>query len=198
MEQRRELVSIVDEETERLSALVSEAIQMARIEAGRVQLRRENHSLRDLIGTVLKKIKPALERRTIQVTVASEVPHVLVDGELIELVLRQLLDNALKYSPPDSPISIAVATSSGRVQVSVADRGPGIPESEQGRIFEKFYRAESSRQQIPGAGLGLAVAREIIHAHGGEIWVESEPSHGSIFHVSLPIVAAPAVVRQAS
>jgi signal transduction histidine kinase len=137
---------------------------------------------------VLNKIEPATERRSVQVTVASEVPSVWVDGELIELALRQLLDNALKYSPPDSPISIAIASASGRVQISVADKGHGIPESEQTRIFEKFYRAESSRQQIPGAGLGLAVAREIIHAHAGEIWVESEPGQGSVFHISLPVV----------
>ena len=185
-EQQHELISIVDEETGRLSALVTEAIQMARIEAGRVQLHRENHSVCDLIRLVLQKTGTATENRDIQLTIPPEVPPVWVDRELMEVAVRQLLDNALKYSPPDSPISIAVSRSAGRVLVSVADRGPGIPEAEQSRIFDKFYRAEASRHQIPGAGLGLAVAREIVHAHGGEIWVESRPADGSVFHISMP------------
>src|SRR4029077_5509125 len=103
-----------------------------------------------------------------------------------EVVLRQLIDNAVKYSPPESPVLVSAEPSNGRVIVSVADRGPGIPEAEQTRIFEKFHRAEASRQQIPGAGLGLAIAREIVHAHGGEIGVKSKPGKGSIFRFPLP------------
>jgi signal transduction histidine kinase len=83
-------------------------------------------------------------------------------------------------------VSVAAESSDHRVVVSVADRGPGIPEEEQARIFEKFYRAETSRHQIPGAGLGLVIAREIIQVHGGEIWLESKPGEGSIFRFSLP------------
>jgi two-component system sensor histidine kinase KdpD len=185
-EQQRELISIVDEETDRLSILVTEAIQLARIEAGRVQLRRENHSVRELIDSVLEKIRPAAEGRHIEVRISPDVPPLWVDRELMEVALRQLIDNALKYSPHDSAVSVTVSTSNGRVVMSVADRGPGIPEAEQTRIFEKFYRADASRHQIPGAGLGLVIAREIIHAHTGEIWVESKPGEGSVFHVSVP------------
>jgi two-component system sensor histidine kinase KdpD len=185
-EQQRELVSIVDEETDRLSVLVTEAIQMARIEAGRVVLRRENHSVEDLVESALDKLRPAVQDRNIQVKMATDLPEVLVDGELIEVALRQLIDNALKYSPPGSPVSVAAEANEGRLIVSVADHGPGIPEAEQARIFEKFYRADASRHQIPGAGLGLVIAREIIHAHGGEIWVESKLAEGSIFRFSLP------------
>jgi two-component system sensor histidine kinase KdpD len=185
-EQQRELISIVDEETDRLSILVTEAIQLARIEAGRVQLRRENHSVRELIDSVLEKIRPAAEGRHIEVRIPPDVPPLWVDRELMEVALRQLIDNALKYSPHDSAVSVTVSTSNGRVVMSIADRGPGIPEAEQTRIFEKFYRADASRHQIPGAGLGLVIAREIIHAHTGEIWVESKPGEGSVFHVSVP------------
>jgi two-component system sensor histidine kinase KdpD len=185
-EQQRELVSIVDEETDRLSVLVTEAIQMARIEAGRVVLRRENHSVADVVESVLDKLKPAAEERKVRVNIAANLPEVWVDGELIEVALRQLVDNAFKYSPPGSPVSVGAEPSDGKVVVSVADRGPGIPEAEQNRIFEKFYRAEASRHQIPGAGLGLVIAREIIHAHGGEIWVESKLGEGSIFRFTLP------------
>ena len=185
-EQQRELISIVDEEADRLSVLVTEAIQLARIEAGRVQLRRENHSVCELINSVIEKIRPSAEGRQIEVRIPADIPPLWVDRELIEVALRQLIDNALKYSPPDSAVSVTVSSSNGRVVVSVADRGPGIPEAEQTRIFEKFYRADASRHQIPGAGLGLVIAREIIHAHTGEIWVESKPGDGSVFHVSLP------------
>ncbi len=185
-DQQRELLSIVDEETDRLSVLVTEAIQMSRIEAGRVVLRRENRSVEDLVESALDKLRPAVEDRKIEVKIAADLPEIVVDAELIEVALRQLIDNALKYSPPGSPVSVAAEANDGRVIISVADHGPGIPEAEQTRIFEKFYRAEASRHQIPGAGLGLVIAREIIHAHGGEIWVESKVGEGSIFRFSLP------------
>lgn len=184
-EQQRELLSIVDQETDRLSVLVTEAIQMSRIEAGRVVLRRENHSVQDLVESVLDKLRSSVEDRKIEVNLAADLPLVWVDGELIEVALRQLIDNALKYSPPGSPVSLAAELREDRVIISVADRGVGIAESEQSRIFEKFHRAEASRQ-IPGAGLGLVIAREIIRAHGGEIWVESKLGEGSIFRFSLP------------
>jgi len=186
-DQQRELLSIMDEETDRLSVLVTEAIQMARIEAGRVILRRASQSVADLVELVLDKFKQAVEGRNIQVNIAADLPPVWVDGELIEVALRQLIDNALKYSPTGSPVSVVAELKDGRVMASVADHGPGIAEEEQTRIFEKFYRAEASRHRIPGAGLGLVIAREIIHAHGGEIWVESKPGEGSIFRFTLPV-----------
>ena len=188
-EQQRELISVVDEEADRLSVLVTEAIQMARIEAGRVHLERESCPLQELVESALDKLRPMVQERSIDVRLAPDLPPVWVDRELIEIALRQLIDNALKYSPRDTPVSVAAESSDGRVIVSVADHGPGIPEEEQSRIFEKFYRAEASRHQIPGAGLGLVIAREIIQVHGGEIWVESKPGEGSSFRFSLPIVS---------
>jgi len=185
-DQQRELVAIVDQETDRLSVLVTEAIQMARIEAGRVVLRREDHSVEDLVESVLDKLKPSVDDRHVSVNIALGLPPVWVDGELIEVALRQLIDNAFKYSPPGSPVSLEAVLRDDRVIVSVADHGPGIPEAEQGRIFEKFYRAEASRH-VPGAGLGLVIAREIVRAHSGEIWVESKVGEGSVFQFSLPI-----------
>jgi two-component system sensor histidine kinase KdpD len=188
-EQQRELISVVDEEADRLSVLVTEAIQMARIEAGRVHLERASYPLHELVESALDKLKPMVRERSIDVNLASDLPAVLVDRELIEIALRQLIDNALKYSPRDSAVSVAAESSDGRVIISVRDRGPGIPDEEQSRIFEKFYRAEASRHQIPGAGLGLVIAREIIQVHGGEIWVESQPGQGSTFRFSLPTLS---------
>lgn len=189
-EQQHELISIMDEEADRLSVLVTEAIHMARIEAGRVHLQRENYSLDELVQSVLNKLRPHIRERSIEAKLAPGLPPVWADRELIEIALRQLIDNALKYSPHDSPVSVAAESNGDRVVVSVADRGPGIPEEEQSRIFEKFYRAEASRHQIPGAGLGLVIAREIIQVHGGEIWVESKPGQGSTFRFSVPASSA--------
>ena len=188
-EQQRELISIMDEEADRLSVLVTEAIQMARIEAGRVHLERADYPLPELVESALDKLRPVLDGRHVDVHLPDGLPPIWADRELIEIALRQLIDNALKYSPRDSQVSIAAESSDGRVIISVADRGPGIPEQEQSRIFEKFYRADASRHQIPGAGLGLVIAREIIQVHGGEIWVDSKPGKGSIFRFSLPIAS---------
>ena len=185
-EQQRELISVVDEEADRLSGLVTEAIQMARIEAGRVHLRREDTSVLGIAVSALEKFKTQAEGRTVSVNIPPGIPPIWVDRELIEVALRQLIDNALKYAPLDSPVRVEAQSEGGRVIVSVADRGPGIAEAEQTRIFEKFYRADASRHQVPGAGLGLVIAREIVHMHGGEIWVESKPGEGSIFRFSVP------------
>src|SRR5271165_548576 len=187
--QQRELISVVDEEADRLSELVTEAIQMARIEAGRVHLRREDNSVAEIAGAALERFKTQAEGRTITVRIPAGLPPIWGDGELIELALRQLIDNALKYSPLDSPLRVEAEAEGGRVIISVADSGRGIAEAEQTRIFEKFYRADSSRHQVPGAGLGLVIAREIVQMHGGEIWVESKPGEGSIFRFSVPAAA---------
>jgi len=188
-EQQHELISVVDEEADRLSVLVTEAIQMARIEAGRVHLERESYPVPELVESVLDKLRPMVRERSIDLKLASDLPSVWVDRELIEIALRQLIDNALKYSPRDSPVSVSAESSDARVIVTVRDHGPGIPEEERSRIFEKFYRAEASRHQIPGAGLGLVIAREIVQVHGGEVWVESKPGEGSSFRFSLPAVS---------
>jgi signal transduction histidine kinase len=142
--------------------------------------------VKDLVESVLDKLRPSVEDRKIELKIAAGLPPVWVDGELIEVALRQLVDNAFKYSPAGSPVSLTAELRDNRVVVSVGDHGPGIPEAEQSRIFEKFYRAEAARHQIPGAGLGLVIAREIIHAHGGEIWVDSKPGEGAVFQLSLP------------
>ena len=186
-DRQRSFLQIVNEEVDRLSGLVTDAIQTARIEAGQVQLHREGISIGDIVAKVVEQMQPALADRRVEVRIPPELPPVFADRELIALTLRQLLDNAVKYSPPRSIISIATEMRDGRVMVSVTDRGPGILEADQPHVFEKFYRARNAHPHIPGAGLGLAIAREIIRAHDGEIGVESRPGEGSIFYFSLPV-----------
>jgi len=183
---QRELVSIAVEGTDRLSRLVTHAIQLARIEGGKFTLHREIHFPSSLVSAALRPMKSQMDGREITVSAPDDLPLVWVDAELIQMVITHLLENAWKYSPPGSPISISARSSEGRVMICVADQGRGIAEEEQSRIFDKFYRGKGE-QNLKGTGMGLAIAREIIDAHGEQIWVVSKPGEGSEFCFSLPI-----------
>ena len=183
---QRELISIADEGADRLSTLVTQAIQLARIEGGKFQLNRGIHFPSSLISAALRQVKSLADGREIKVSIAEDLPLVSVDARLVEMVIAHLLDNALKYSPPSSPISIGVRVNEGNVVIYVMDRGPGIPQAEQSRIFDKFYRG-TTEQNLKSTGMGLAIAREIIRAHGQEIQVSSKPGEGSEFSFSLPL-----------
>jgi two-component system sensor histidine kinase KdpD len=183
---QRELISIADEGADRLSKLVTEAIQLARIEGGRFRLNQEVHFPSSLISAALRQMKPLTDGREIRVSAPDDLPLVQVDAELVQMVIAHLIDNALKYSPPGSPISIRARAGENNVIICVIDQGPGITKDEQSQIFEKFYRGTEG-QNLKGTGMGLAIAREILHAHGQEIWVKSNPGEGSEFCFSLPI-----------
>jgi two-component system, OmpR family, sensor histidine kinase KdpD len=182
---QRELISIADEGADRLSTLVTQAIQLARIEGGKFQLNRGIHFPSSLVSAALRQTKSLTDGREIKVCIGEELPVVSVDAELVQLVIAHLIDNALKYSPRGTPISIGARASDSRVEIYVADRGAGISEEEQSRIFDKFYRG-AKEQHLKGTGMGLAIAREIIRAHGEEIRVKSKPGEGSEFSFSLP------------
>jgi two-component system sensor histidine kinase KdpD len=193
---QRELIGIADEGTDRLSRLVTDAIQLARIEGGTFRLDREVHFPASLIRDALRQMKSLTDRRQITVTAVDDLPLVQVDAPLVRMVITHLIANALKYSPPRTTIAIGARVGNkgagengeheNKVVVYVRDHGPGIAEEEQPRIFEKFYRGTSERH-LTGSGMGLAIARAIICAHGEEIWVTSKPGEGSEFSFSLPV-----------
>jgi two-component system, OmpR family, sensor histidine kinase KdpD len=184
---QKELVTVIDEEADRLDSLVTETIRMARIEAGDLELQKEPHDVKALIEAALSKIRLLLEERTIAIDIQDALSRVFVDGELISLSIRQLVTNALKYSRPESSITITAVSRDDQVRISVKDSGRGIPQNELSRIFERYYRAADNRDRVPGTGIGLAVAKDIVKAHGGEIWAESKPGEGSEFLFTLPI-----------
>ena len=183
----RELLTVVDEEADRMNYLVSEAIEMARIEAGDMQVQSELCVPRALIEASLKRLQPVLKGRPVEVEIPEDMPQCRADPNLVVAVITHLVGNAVKYCPPSVPIKIGAKVDGGNVVMSVEDQGPGIPEEQQNLIFEEHYRAPGSRDRIPGTGMGLAIARRIIEAHGGKIWVDSKLEKGSRFSFSLPI-----------
>jgi len=186
-DQRNELLSIIDQESERLSALVSEAIHLARVESGRLHLSRTMRDVVELVQEALKQSSPIMNERPVETVFAPSLPMVHVDAELCVVMLKQLLDNATKYSPAGSPIRISVEASTDSVRVSVHNQGLGLTESERRMVFERFYRTPGARQNAPGTGMGLAIVQDIVRAHGGHVDVDSEPGVGTEFTIRLPL-----------
>jgi len=185
--EQKELQTVIEEEVDRLDSLVNDTIRMARIESGDLQLQTRPQNVRQLIISPLEDLKILIEDREIDVQVDSNLPDVSADRELVELTIRQLLTNALKYSNPESPIGIRACLENDNVRFSVKDSGPGIPEKERAQIFERYYRMTRNSDRVPGSGLGLHIAKSIVEAHGGQIWVQSHVGRGSEFSFTLPV-----------
>jgi two-component system sensor histidine kinase KdpD len=183
--QTHELATIIDEEADRLTSLVTEAVRMSQIEAGKVRLDRQRVSLDLLLPAILAQFQARSDGRLLQYSAAPRLPELTLDPALISLALRQLIDNALKYSPPGSPVNISAARANGKLEIRIADQGPGIPEKERERVFEKFYRRQAVKERVPGTGLGLHIAREILRAHGGDVAIA--PGPGSAFCITIPV-----------
>ena len=185
---QRELLESVHEEADRLNRLVQNLLEMTRLESGALQLRRELHPPEEVIGAALGRLGKRLAGRRVTPRVPSDLPLVPMDDVLVEQVLLNLLDNALKYTPPGSPIEIIATAGDANVTVEIADHGPGLPAGEQDRVFDKFYRGEPVGAR--GAGLGLAICRGIVQAHGGRIWAQNLPGGGVAFLFTLPLDTA--------
>jgi len=185
--QRLELLTVINEESDRLNRLVGEAAEMAQLDANQFELQLGAHPIDEAVEAALEKAKPVLGQHPIEVRLPSSLPRVRMDEGRITEVITQLLENAAKYSSPESPIQITGEFGNRMVMTSVADRGPGIDDFEQSLIFEKFYRGRDQRLQVQGTGMGLAIAKAIVEAHGGKIGVTSQPGHGSVFYFTLPV-----------
>jgi len=166
---------------------VSDAIQMSRIEGGKFKLHRSQVSPNELIETVVAQMRPRLEDRPVERIAGRDIGAVYIDRDLIQLSLRQLVDNALKHAPGQSPIQIGAETRASEVRFWVGDDGPGIAGADAERVFERFYRGRLTPHAVPGFGLGLSVVREIARAHGGDASITSVPGKGARFTVTLPL-----------
>jgi two-component system sensor histidine kinase KdpD len=185
--EEQELLSLANEETDRLHRLVAEVLEMAQIDAGKLHPEFRPENIGEIAFAAVRELEGLLKGREVKLQIPPDLPPVDVDFDIVQHALKQLIDNALRYSSEDAPITVTAECCGGDVVIRVADRGIGIEEEERSRIFDKFFRGRSSRYQVPGTGLGLSIAKAIIEAHGGKIWAESEPGNGSVFNISLPV-----------
>jgi two-component system sensor histidine kinase KdpD len=187
-----ELATAIHDESRRMSTLVRNLLDMARLESGAVELAKQWTSLEEIVGCVLSRLAATLKEHPVAVTLPENLPLLNVDPVLLEQVFANLLENAAKYTPAGSPIEISANSLPGRVVVEVADSGPGIPAGEETKLFDKFYRLQREAAQS-GVGLGLAISRAIIAAHGGTISAANRVQGGVLFRFELPAGGAPTV-----
>ncbi|HEY6769242.1 MAG TPA: ATP-binding protein [Candidatus Sulfotelmatobacter sp.] len=184
---RVDLLTVINEETDRLDRLIGEAAEVAQLDSHQLEFHFAPHSIREAIDAALETARQALQRHPVEVKVADNLPPIRMDLERIVEVLVHLLENAGKYSPPGTPIHVmAELRLGGEIVTSVADHGAGIDDQELDMIFEKFYRGRSLRSTVQGTGMGLAIAKAIVELHGGTIGVRSQVDHGSVFYFTLP------------
>lgn len=180
---QREFLRIISQEADRLHRLVSNLLDMSRLEAGTLVMHRDAYDLRVIVSRALKGVPKT--GHPIRVAIPADLPPVYVDAARVEVVLRNLLENALKYTPAHQPVRIVALQKGREVEVRVEDRGPGVPLEHRQRIFDRFYRVPGLRAS--GAGLGLAICKGFVEAHGGRIWVEENPGGGAAFVFTLPV-----------
>jgi signal transduction histidine kinase len=182
----RDTLQLIDEETDRLQRRVQNLLSMSRIEAGDDMLHRDWVDVADLVGSALESLRSLAGKRPIVVELPPDLPLLQADHDQLLIALRNLLENALLYSPPDQAVEVSAAVTLGQLRLRVRDRGAGLMPDEFERVFEKFYRGRSARR-IPGTGLGLPICRRIAEAHGGRLWAEHAAGGGVAFVLSIPV-----------
>jgi two-component system sensor histidine kinase KdpD len=183
---REELLNIADEEAHRLKDLIDDTVEMGRLDTADIRVQAEPADVGEIVRAVVASMRTRIENRPVQVLSGGRVSTVAVDRRLMKLAIKQLLDNALKYSAPGSPVVIDVRNVGDAVTVAVTDHGPGIPALEQIRIFERLYRSPSVEGQVPGFGLGLSIALNIARAHHGDLKLSTRPGE-TTFELILPV-----------
>lgn len=190
---RDDLTATIVDEAERLERLVTNLLDMTRLDSGSVELKREWVPFDELVGVALDRLKGPLAKRPVSVSVPPDLPLVQVDALLMQQLLVNLLENAAKHTPEGSAIDLRTEVAENALVVEVGDRGPGIYEGDEERIFERFYRGPKARAS--GVGLGLPICRAIAQAHGGTIRARNRPDGGAVFQVSIPLVGTPPSMR---
>ncbi len=184
--QSKDLLTVINEETDRLNRLVGEAAEVAQLDSHQLEFHFQPHSIREAIDLALESSRQALQRHPVELKVPENLPLINMDLDRIAEVLVHLLENAGKYSPPGTPIHVIAEQRLGNeIVTSVSDHGAGIDDMELDMIFEKFYRGRNLRSTVQGTGMGLAIAKAIVEIHGGAIGVRSQVGHGSVFYFTL-------------
>jgi two-component system sensor histidine kinase KdpD len=190
-ETRKEVIDTVVDESRRLARQVDNLLDMARLDGGHISLDRDGQVVEELVGVALSEMRQELKGRAVSVHIPGDLPLVWASSELIERVLVNILENAVRYTPAETPIEISAARAGDWVEIRLTDHGPGLPLEHESQIFEKFYRSTSVvADGQRGVGLGLAICRTIVRAHGGEITAANRRSGGAEFLITLPCIAA--------
>jgi two-component system sensor histidine kinase KdpD len=189
-EDRAALIDAIEEESDRLTRLIANLLDLSRIEAGAVHPRTDWCDLLDVISTAISHLREPRESHRIQIELDGELPLVRADASQLERVFANLIENALRFSPPDQPVRVSGGVGAGRVTVRVVDRGPGVPVSQRNEIFKAFHTGDERE----GAGLGLAISKGFVEANGGELRLQADSADGTAFAVSFPSVKQPATV----
>jgi two-component system, OmpR family, sensor histidine kinase KdpD len=184
---QRDLLQAIDEETDRLTRLIGNLLDLSRIEAGVLRPQRDWNDVAELVAETLARLTPTLGAREVALELEPDLPLARFDYIEIAQVLVNLLENAAKYSATDAPIAVGARRAGDALELTVADRGVGVPVGEEARVFEKFYRV-ANRPGTAGAGIGLSVSQGLVEAHGGRIWVTDREGGGAIFHFTLPLL----------
>lgn len=190
---RLDLLQTIQEEAERLNRMVKNVLDMTRLESGAIKIKKELQSLEEIVGVVLNRLGDRLNDHPLTVSLPGNLPFIAADGLLLEQLFMNLFENAIKYTPKGTPLELSAFESLDAVTVELADKGPGIPPGEEDRIFEKFVHGGGAGG---GVGLGLAVCRAIIVAHGGKIWAENRSGGGAVFRFTLPAVVMPPLPKE--
>ena len=183
---RQDFLEAIDEETDRLTLMVNNLLDLSRIEGGALRPQKDWYDIDELIVDVRARLAPRTRNHPLTIAVKPDLPLLRFDYVQIAQVLVNLIENAVKYTPDGTPIVVAAQQVPGAIEISVHDDGPGIPREHQLRLFDKFYRTYAATA-APGAGIGLAISKGLVEAHGGTIWVESEPGSGTTFRFTLPL-----------
>lgn len=187
-----QIIDTMREQTVRMVQLVNNLLEMARLESGHIQLRKEWQSLEDLIGSAIKDRQSLLAKHQVKIDLPNDLPLIDCDAMLIKRVLVNLLENAAKYTSEGTTVTISASTIPQLITVSVADQGPGFPKGSEDILFDKFVRGQKE-SDISGVGLGLAICRAIVEAHGGTIKASNQSNGGAVFTFTLPFSEVPLV-----
>jgi signal transduction histidine kinase len=183
----RQLLQDIDQEADRLQRLIDNLLELARVGTGKGALRSEPTALDALVRRVVAAASPRAGERRLRVRAEANLPQPSIDAVRIEQVVRNLVDNAVKFSPATGTIDVSVALRDGMLAVTVKDEGPGVPAEYQARVFERFFRVEREGGTVAGAGLGLAICKRFVELHGGQISLDSRAGQGATFRFTLPI-----------
>ena len=186
-EEEEDFLSVVEEETDKLAEMINELTDMARIEPGKARIRRRELGVEDLVRSTLNRMRSVLDGHPVELHIQAGVSSVYADPEMLGLALRQLLSNGSKYSPPETPIELGASEADGTVTMWVRDHGPGILPDELESIFARFYRGKQAQASVAGTGMGLSIARDVINAHQGKLWVENISDGGAQFSFKVPV-----------